>query len=337
MFLTLFFGLAVVAFLLPTGYVIERPGATFNVMAEIEDVPIIAITGADTFESESRFDVVTVSIVGNQDATPNWLEILSAWLNPDQAVLPVDEVFPPNRTTDEVRAESVAMMEQSQQEAIAAALTELGYEIPRAVYISQVTADGPSSQILEAGDFVSEVDGAEIQTIEQLRNQIQLAAGDPVAITVERNGQLEEFEVTPEFDGENYLAGILVGYTYQFPIEVQLQLADVGGPSGGLMFALGIYDQLTEGSLAEQNHVVGTGTINAAGAVGPIGGVEFKMLAAKRDGADLFLTPLANCSDVIGNEPEDLLVVPVADLGQAITIIEDFSAGQPAESFPSCS
>ena len=306
-------------------------------MGEIDDVPVILVAGAETYESNSRFDVVTVSVVGNQDATPTCIEILSARLDPDQLGMPVDEVFPPTRTTDEVRAESVAMMEQSQQEAIAAALFQLGYEIPRAVYVSQVTAGGPASQKLTAGDFILSVDGVNIETIEQLRGQVQLATGDDVEIQVEREGELDIFRITPEFDGENYLLGVLVGYTYQFPIDVQLQLGNVGGPSGGLMFALGLYDQLTVGSLAADNHVVGTGTINAIGQVGPIGGVRLKMLAAKRDGADLFLTPLANCSEVVGNVPEELLVVPVADLGQAIRIIEDFSAGNPAESFPSCS
>lgn len=336
-FLTLFFALAVVAFLLPTGYVIERPGDTFDVMGETSGVPIIEISGAETYESDSRFDVVTVSVVGNQDATPNWLEILSAWINPDQIVLPVDEVFPPNRSTEDVRAESVAMMEQSQQEAIAAALTSLGIEIPRALYISSVTAEGPASQILVAGDFVSSVDGTRVETVEQLRAQIQLTEGEESIITVLRDETSQSFSVLPEFDGENYLLGVMVGYTYQFPIDVSLQLGNVGGPSGGLMFALGIYDQLTPGSLASDNHVVGTGTISAEGDVGPIGGIRLKMLAAQREGANLFLAPAANCSEVVGNEPEELLVVPVADLEQAIKITEEFSAGVSAENFPSCS
>lgn len=336
-FLTLFFGLVVIAFLLPTGYVIERPGATFDVMGETANVPVIDISGAETFESESRFDVVTVSVVGNQDATPNWFEIISAWINPEQIVLPVDEVFPPNRSTADVRAESVAMMEQSQQEAIAAALTALKIEVPRALYISSVTAEGPASQKLVAGDFIREVEGNTVFSVEQLREQIQQTQGKETLITVSRDGMDKSVTLRPEFDGENYLLGVLVGYTYEFPLEVSLQLGNVGGPSGGLMFALGIFDQLTPGSLALDNHVVGTGTITSEGSVGPIGGIRLKMLAAQREGADLFLAPLANCSEVVGNEPEELLVVPVADLEQAIKITEEFSAGVPVQNFPSCS
>jgi PDZ domain-containing protein len=101
-----------------------------------------------------------------------------------------------------------------------------------------------------------------------------------------------------------------------------------------MVFALGVDDTLTPGSLSGESHVVGTGTINATGVVGPIGGIDLKMLAANRDGADLFLAPSANCSEIISSQPEDLLVVPVADFTEALRAIELYENG--SSEFPSC-
>jgi PDZ domain-containing protein len=103
----------------------------------------------------------------------------------------------------------------------------------------------------------------------------------------------------------------------------------VGGPSGGLIFSLGIIDVLTEGSLAGKNHIAGTGTITANGEVGPIGGIELKLIAAKNAGATLFLAPDGNCPEVIGQIPDGLSVVIVKDLKSALNAIADFNSGKP--------
>jgi PDZ domain-containing protein len=119
----------------------------------------------------------------------------------------------------------------------------------------------------------------------------------------------------------------MIGYTYDFPVDVSLQLGNVGGPSGGLMFALGIIDALTPGSLAGANHVAGTGTISPSGLVGPIGGIELKMIAARNAGAVLFLAPAGNCDEVIDSVPEGLSVVAVRDLSEAKSAVESLAMG----------
>lgn len=119
----------------------------------------------------------------------------------------------------------------------------------------------------------------------------------------------------------------MIAYIYDFPASVSLQLGDVGGPSGGLMFALGIIDALGEGSLAGDHHVSGTGTINASGKVGNIGGIGLKMIAAKKSGADLFLIPSGNCQEASGQVPEGLPVVSVRDLDEALAAIEKLKSG----------
>jgi PDZ domain-containing protein len=312
---------------LPTGYVIERPGQVFNVMGEISGQKVISSSDLEVYESESRFDVTTVSLLGNRESTPSWVQVLWAWADPEQIVLPLDEVYPPNLTTAEIRAESTAQMEVSQQDAIAAALSEMGYEIPRTLYVASVIADAPSSGILVAGDFVVSAGGMDVSTFDELKSQIQLSEGLPIVIEVVRDGQPRALEITPEKRETDWVIGAMVGYTYDFPVDIQLQLGDVGGPSGGLMFSLGILDALSEGSMAGGLHVSGTGTITAAGEVGPIGGVGLKMIAAKNSGADLFLVPVGNCEEAIGQIPEGLAVVTVRDLNEALGTIEALRDG----------
>ncbi|MEY2695268.1 MAG: hypothetical protein RLZZ72_524 [Actinomycetota bacterium] len=317
---------------LPSGYVIERPGQVFNVMGEIDEKPVISATDVKTYKSETRLDITTVSLLGNRDSTPGWLQVLVAWLDPDQVVLPLDEVYPPQLSTEQVRAESTAQMEVSQQDAIAAALQELGYQLDRQLYVASVIADTPASKKLVAGDYLLAVGAVEVATYEELREQIQLNGGEPVEIKVVRDGKPMSFELIPEQKDDSWVIGAMVGYVYDFPVDIELQLGDVGGPSGGLIFALGIYDVLTEGSLASNTHIAGTGTISSDGKVGPIGGIELKLIAAKNAGAKLFLAPEGNCSEVIGQIPQGLSVVIVNDLKSALSAIEDFNSGKPAPS-----
>ncbi|TPX01011.1 ATP-dependent serine peptidase containing a PDZ domain protein, partial [Schumannella luteola] len=116
------------------------------------------------------------------------------------------------------------------------------------------------------------------------------------------------------------MVGIVPGEDYAFPFDVTINLQDVGGPSAGMMFALGIYDTLTPGALTGGAHIAGTGTIDAAGDVGAIGGIRQKMYGARDAGADWFLAPRDNCGEVVGHIPDGLQVFAVDDLDQAIDV-----------------
>jgi PDZ domain-containing protein len=334
---TFFLGIVTLV-VLPTPYLIERPGPTFDVLGEIEGQPVIQINNQQSYESEGQLDVLTVSIVGRPERTPSWIEIGFAWLDSKQKVVPVEALYPPDRTSEEIRAESSAMMEVSQQDAIAAALGYLNYETPREIYIAQVTADSPSSGKLVAADFVISVDGQRLTSIEQLRSIVgDWNENSSVEVTVNRNGIEITEEVTPVKDSEgNYRLGLLVGYKYDFPVDVELQLGEVGGPSGGMMFALGIIDRLTPGNMTGGLHVAGTGTIQQSGVVGPIGGVELKLLGAKAAGATVFLAPAGNCAEIAGNEPDGLRVVKIEKLSDAVSALEKLSKNQDLASLPSC-
>jgi PDZ domain-containing protein len=109
---------------------------------------------------------------------------------------------------------------------------------------------------------------------------------------------------------------------YVLPFPIAITLKDTGGPSGGLVFALGIVEKLTSQDLLKGRIVAGTGTITESGKVGAIGGVDDKIIAAKKAGATLFLAPADNCADVT-HIPSGITVYSVKTLAEAVRVLED--------------
>jgi PDZ domain-containing protein len=101
------------------------------------------------------------------------------------------------------------------------------------------------------------------------------------------------------------------------------------------MFALSMYDVLTPGSLTDGQSVAGTGTINADGQVGEIGGIQQKIAGARADGAQLFLVPPANCADAISADNGSMRLAKAATLHAAIRDVKAWSANHNA-TLPSC-
>jgi PDZ domain-containing protein len=338
-FLALFMGCLFALVFLPTPYVIERPGPVFDVLGKSDGTSVITIDGVQSFPTTGRLDVLTVSVAGNRENTPSWLELAAAWVDPAQAIVPIDVMFPPNVSTAQVEAESTAMMEESQQDAVAAALTKLGYTVPWHVYVSEVTKGSPAAGKLVAADFVMKINGIVIKDVDQMRTVINnLAIKGPLSVEVQRSGKLVVEQITATLNKEGkYRLGILAGYKYDFPVKIKLQLGDVGGPSGGMMFALGIIDRLTPGQLTGGKHIAGTGTIDAAGNVGPIGGIRHKLFGAQRAGATIFLAPASNCDEVVGHIPDGLSVIKVSTLTEAKADLEKIATGSNPATLPTCS
>ena len=331
------FGL-LAAFYLPTGYVVEQPGPTFNVLGSPDGDAVIEIPDAPTYKTSGHLDLLTVSVVGNREHTANWSEVFSAWIDPAKSVIPVDEIFPANQTTKQAELESSAMMEISQQDAIAAALTKLGYKVPWFIYVSQVAKSSPASGKFIAADYVTAVNGVKVKDIDELRGEVNKYDGkNPLSISIIRDGVPLKLLVDPVKDeSKAWRMGITVGYKYDFPVNVHLHLADVGGPSGGMMFALGIYDKLTPGELTGARFIAGTGTITADGVVGPIGGIRQKMFGAQNAGATYFLAPADNCNEVVGNIPNGLKVFKASTFTEAIKIVKTIGEAKDLSSLPTC-
>ena len=332
--------------LMPSPYVIEKPGPVFDTLGsvpgvsdsgEAEDLPLITIPGQTVYPTEGRLDLLTVSIVGNRENRPSWLAVASAWLNPSEAVLPLDQVYPADVSTEQREAQNETAMVNSQRDSVAAALTHLGYDYPTTVSVVSLADDSPADGLIDAGDEVVGVNGDAVTDITDLRNALQAnGTSRDASIEILRDGQNATVDVTPRDLGGAAVVGINVSTEYEFPFEVQIQLDRVGGPSAGLMFALGIIDKLTPGSLQNGEHVAGTGTINRAGTVGPIGGIQQKLVAADEAGADWFLAPADNCDEVTGNVPDGLTVFAIGTLDDALTALEAVRTGASTDALPAC-
>lgn len=330
----------------PTPYVIQRPGPVYDTLgsarsADGEAVPLIEVDGAKSYPTGGALDLTTVQVVGNRERTPTWFELAMAWSDPTRAVVPIDTVFPQGVSSEQRDERNAALMVDSQHEATAAALTELGYDVGATVRVVETVDDSPAQGELRADDVITAIDGTPVDSATRLRDAIQDAQGEEVTLTVRRDDAERTVSITPEKSTDAagatvWLIGIVLTTDYDFPVDVRLQLDNVGGPSAGMMFALGIIDTLTPGELNGGKQVAGTGTIDAAGTVGPIGGIRQKLYGARDAGATIFLAPEDNCDEVVGHVPDGLQVFRTGTLVESLHILDVVADGGDVHSLPTC-
>lgn len=334
-------GLAVVlctaAVLLPSPYVIESPGPAFNTIGEVNGQPLIRVEGRESFPPSGELDLTTVFVSGGPNGQVNVFDTFRAWASPTENVLPEQLVYPEGITSSQLEEQNSVAMTSSQESAIAAALTHEDIDYTEDLAVAGFGPDAPSAGVLEEGDVLRSINGRTIDTVETLRAALAEDGGAPAQLSLIRDGAPTEVSVTPRRSDEgDYQLGILLASSFQFPFDVSIQLDNVGGPSAGMMFALGIVDTLTEGDLTGGRHFAGTGTIDSAGIVGPIGGIAQKLVGARSNGAEFFLAPALNCEEVVGNIPDGLTVVKIETLDQAVDAVGTLGSGEGADSLPSC-
>jgi PDZ domain-containing protein len=317
-------------------YVILMPGPTLNTLGSLSGTPLITVTGHQTFRTSGNLNMVTVSYTGNAppDTGINIFQALRAWLDPSEAVVPASEIFPAGQSAQQTQQQDTAQMAGSQEQATAAALTALHIPFQTTVTVVQAEKGTPASGVLKAGDVIVSVDGTKVTGATQLTSLITAhPAGTTLSLVVSRGGKDLPVSVATKEIGGKPVVGIQVQEGYRFPFSVKISVGNIGGPSAGMMFALGIIDKITSLNLTGGKFIAGTGEITPAGQVGPIGGIQQKMVGARDAGATVFLAPAGNCADTAGAIPAGLKVVKVSTLSQAISDLEALKAGKPV---PSC-
>jgi PDZ domain-containing protein len=285
--------------------------------------------------------MLTVVLEGSPQAPLSWIDIALAWFDPTRAIVPLEVVYPPGTTDEDEDAQSAADMKDSQQEAVAAALGELGIDYTSIVTVASVIDGFPAADVLEPGDQILTVDGDPIDGVVELSAALADAGiGTQVELGILRDGEEQTVDIAPvasdQEDGAAVIIGIDAGATYDFPFDVTVNLGNVGGPSAGMMLALGVYDKLTPGALADGERIAGTGTISADGEVGAIGGIRQKMYGAQSAGADWFLAPVSNCNEVVGHIPGGLEVFAVSTLDEALATVETIAEGGDTSGLSRC-
>ena len=325
-------------------YTLFSPGPTINVLGNSEGHPIIDISGRQTFRDAGGLRLVTIVMTQPGDRV-GLFRALWGWLSPDLNVYPHDAVYQPQDTSSSVHEQSAQEMTSSQDNAIAAALRELKIPYTRGVKIAQVDKNGPSAGKLKPEDVILSVDGTKVPAMTDVQKQVRARpVGSTVAVRVRRAGAVREVKVTTVAAGASGAAArqsalkVAIEPSYDFPFPVHLQLAsNIGGPSAGLMFALGLYDVLTPGSLTEGKVIAGTGEIDPQGDVGEIGGIQQKLVGAEHDGARLFLVPAGNCAEALGGhyDPDRMRLVRVTNLTDALADVKAWTKNPDAD-LPKC-
>ncbi len=341
--------------LIKVPYAEMSPGPTVNTLGEARGEPVLQISGRKTYPASGHLNMTTVRVTG-ADYRMNIFESVYGWLAHDSVVVPHDTLYPDGKTEEESTQENAEEFSQSQESAKVAALNELKIPVATRVVVSTVVKDSPSEDKLHAGDVIKAVDGTAVKEpgdVAELVTKHQ--PGEDVTFTIvpakeaaaaEKAGREPEggekitirtakAPAAEEGGKDRAIVGIRAGTDHTFPFEIDIKLADVGGPSAGLMFSLGIIDKLTPGDLTGGSFVAGTGTIDDAGEVGPIGGINMKLVGARDAGARYFLTPDDNCASAAADTPSGLTLVRVKTIEDATKSLEQIRTGKTA-GLPSC-
>ena len=324
---------------LPVPYVLTTPGPVFNTIGKVDDTELISISGTQTFPTQGELNMTTVRETGGPQEGLDIFQALWGWLDPNSRVVPRAYIYPEDQTEAENAAQSAEAFSTSQSHAIAAAMKYLEKPVVETIVVTSIGVDTPALDKLRAGDEIISVDDVAMKSPEQVVAAVRAKPiGTNLVFVVKREGtQLTQIVTSiPKPDDAGtvedeskipYIGiGIDVNYAASFPINCGV--SGVGGPSAGSMFAVGIIDKLTPGALTDGKIIAGTGTIDPTGNVGEIGGIQQKLIGAKKAGAVLFLAPQGNCNDVVGHIPDGLTVASVATLADAIAAITAFNNGQ---------
>jgi Lon-like protease len=322
-------------------YVVLSPGPVYNVLGSQDGQQLITVAGAPTYPTDGQLDLTTVSESGGPHGRVPLTRVLGGWFDPAVDVVPTVLLYPPGETSQNVQQENTEEMLQSQDSATIAALRHLGIPVTLVVEVGQVEPGAPAEGKLQPGDQIVSVDGTPVGTGAELRTAIEKhKPGESVSLAIVRDGNPMDVTVVTGASAPQpgqpttAVIGIVPKDSYRSPVTVTIRLQNVGGPSAGLMFSIGIVDKLTPGQENGGAHVAGTGTIDVNGQVGAIGGIQQKMAGARADGATIFLVPAPNCAEALQNHPAGLQLVKVTTLDDALSGMASAVAGRPA---PACS
>jgi len=324
-------------FLVPVNAVIEAPGPTWNVLdnGKSADQDVLKVSGTETYPTEGALRMTTVSVSGCPGYPVTTADLIAAWISSDKRIVDRNEVCPQDQSAQQVEETGKAQMTASQDSAVIAALIETGMAGAMHLTVTEVIEQQTSTEI-QAGDVLETItpEGGEATTItsfSQLRELMTtIPEGTRVTLGVNRGEQQTTAALTtiaPQEGTTGSLLGLSLKISVDSTVEASFGLSDVGGPSAGMMFALGVVDEITPGSLTGGKDISGTGTINMDGQVGPIGGIQQKMAGARNSGSRFFLAPASNCDEVRGHEPEGMQVFAVSTLHEAVTATEAIASG----------
>ncbi len=237
----------------------------------------------------------------------------------------------------ELEAQGALEMSQAEQAAKTSALRFLGYTVPATpagAVVAGTFVGTPAYGVLNVGDVVTAVDGTPTPSAESLTTALaDRHSGQTVTFSVRKGGAgapvpvplvLKRTKVNVGGETIYLNVGIepedQIDYTYPFPVSINV--VDIGGPSAGLAMTLGVIDTLSGGSLTGGHKVAATGTMDASGDVGDVGGVAQKTVAVENAGASIFMVPPQEYQAALSKDRPGLKIYPVSSLEQALQVLQ---------------
>lgn len=295
---------------LPTPYFLITPGSAEDV------IPLIHVSGHPTYPPSGHLLLTTV---GFQRA--NVFGLLAAKVLPHRELFPEQAFLAPGQTDQQQQQQALSQMDTSKIDAAVVALTKFTTypeDHGPGALVEFVFPGSPANGKLFAGDLITEVDGIPLASAKELGPRILAAgAGHALVFTVQAGGKTRTEAIAPEM-----VKGIdhpIVGITSveNFPFPLVISSGQIGGPSAGLLWALGVSDVITPGDLTGGRLIAGTGALEPDGTVDPIGGVREKVIAAEHAGAKVFFVPAGDYPDAKG-AANGLTLVPVKTYQDAL-------------------
>ena len=334
-----FICLAVLLVVVPVPFVSWSPGGTRDTLGNVGQEPMINVQGIDTYPTTGRLDMTIVAITP-ADAQLSLPQALLAYWLPHRDALPREAVYAPGKSAEEVENEDADMMETAQDDAVVAALRADSRAVTAMPAIYSVTVGGPAHKLLLPGDLVVSVDGIATPDVEAVAKRIRAhSIGEKVRFVVIRDKVQTDVNVTTvesNVQSDVPVIGISLATGYRYDPDISFDLGQqIGGPSAGLVFALAIYDKITNGSLLADRHLAGTGKITPNGDVEAIGGVQEKIAAAEKAGAVAFFVPAGNCRDLAGVRT-NMALIKVGTLKNAIDAVQTLNVSGDTSVLPHC-
>lgn len=334
-----FIALAAVIAFAPIPFVAWTAGETYDVLGQRDGKAVIQIDGIETYGTTGEMRMVTVSQT-RVDAALSLPEALFDYIMPNRDVLPRESIYPAGKSATQVADDEKTLMLSAQTEAAVAGLRAADQPVHELPMVVSVRVSGPSNGKLEPGDLILRVDNVLVNSAEEVVARVKdKGVGQKVVVEVLRRSTTLSVTVDTvgsSSDGRVATIGITVGTGFQYTPRVQFSVdPNVGGGSGGLMFALAVYDMITPGDLLGGRTVAGTGTIDADGTVGAIGGIQEKIAGAQAAGAKVFFVPAQNCTDTVG-ATTTMTLVKVATLSDAINALPLALDPSPSQKPPAC-
>lgn len=320
----------VVVIIAPVGYLVHIPYYTVEPGPSVDVLTLIDVRGgAKTYPSRGKLLLTTVSESVN---TVNLWDALYAWIDPSITLLSQRDVLQPGQTSREADIENQLQMDESKFAAEVAAFRALGLKVAQipGARVDAVGEGFPAFGHLRAHDVIVSVDGMRVSNPSgavQLLSKHKI--GDSVKIGFKRGSTLMSVTlktVASTTKPPHGVIGVSLTPAFQLPRDVQIDTQNIVGPSGGMIFALAIYDAFTPADLTGGHIIAGTGEIgfDAKGraVIGDIGGIEEKVRTAQSHGADIFLAPADQATAARKVAPKSMKVIGVHTFAEALAALK---------------